>query len=509
MKKIIVVKLLFLVLSVFGQSSIMDRTFETGFNAQERYLTIPEPLKIQNDSTITFIHRSKQSGLTIQYLERYFINTADLSTRYIDTVYNYLTGPPLYVDTLQQFNLFPVISTNKDSKYNESYFYESYMSSVDTTIRITVSTIDGLKKKDSTLFIKSFKGKFVTDEPFIYDSTVYIRSSSFNNDTVYIDAIHLNGNYLGGGAYFDQLVFPNFQTSVGPLGISPNNDSLLLIGSFSFLDLFSLNRFTFEIDKANVLSSSTGTSLTNQFQWVGFINNKYTFYNNYYQVSGELVQTPFMQNFDFTIDRGGFSIDFDYDGNILSTKEFGSDSINENFAHRFKTDGALYYSGSSSYDGIFNYIQDYRNLMVFKVTTNSRDSVLYYGNSNHLNYGIVVDSNEDIFTISQYSNAWSDDSIFTVLTKIPNSLLVSVKEYNPKVSSILVYPNPTRDQLRVDGAETGEFYKIVSITGQLVLEGRLSDSKTINVGSLKTGSYFLQLESQRAATYRANVFMKE
>lgn len=121
---------------------------------------------------------------------------------------------------------------------------------------------------------------------------------------------------------------------------------------------------------------------------------------------------------------------------------------------------------------------------------------------------LLIDDNDDLFALSRYSNAWTDDSIFTVITKIPNSFLIGIKEYNPKITSVRVFPNPTMDLLKVDGAESGETYRVVSISGQLIQEGVINSDKAINVAALKQGSYILQLGSQQQ-TYRANVFIKQ
>lgn len=62
-----------------------------------------------------------------------------------------------------------------------------------------------------------------------------------------------------------------------------------------------------------------------------------------------------------------------------------------------------------------------------------------------------------------------------------------------------VYPNPTTKYLNVDiqsentGHETQ--FKIIDITGKLVLEGNLDDKNQINIESLNKGTYFIKLSN--------------
>jgi len=66
---------------------------------------------------------------------------------------------------------------------------------------------------------------------------------------------------------------------------------------------------------------------------------------------------------------------------------------------------------------------------------------------------------------------------------------------NNKLISLELFPNPATDWLMVEGLETETSFAIINARGQDVLSGKLSDSNnSIQVSSLKSGFYLLQLE---------------
>jgi hypothetical protein len=66
------------------------------------------------------------------------------------------------------------------------------------------------------------------------------------------------------------------------------------------------------------------------------------------------------------------------------------------------------------------------------------------------------------------------------------------------VTKIKVYPNPTRNQLRITNYELQiEDYCVYNGMGQMVMQGKLQDDATIiHVGSLESGLYYLKIENQ-------------
>ncbi len=67
------------------------------------------------------------------------------------------------------------------------------------------------------------------------------------------------------------------------------------------------------------------------------------------------------------------------------------------------------------------------------------------------------------------------------------------------ISEIQIYPNPTQDNLtvKIDPAFLNQPFQIFSITGQLVLSGKLtSENSEIHLNSISEGVYLLQIGNQ-------------
>lgn len=75
------------------------------------------------------------------------------------------------------------------------------------------------------------------------------------------------------------------------------------------------------------------------------------------------------------------------------------------------------------------------------------------------------------------------------------SRIVSLDEnYNRKVS---IYPNPTKDFIRLEGIRQNREFMIFDIKGELMQRGRVNQEEQINVQTLPNGIYFLQLDDRR------------
>ena len=119
------------------------------------------------------------------------------------------------------------------------------------------------------------------------------------------------------------------------------------------------------------------------------------------------------------------------------------------------------------------------------------------------------------------------DGTATITATITNGLATDTdytQDFNIKVSAavnvtnivmpkMVIYPNPTTGQLRIDASENGEWttdnmeYSIYSVTGQKIMQGKLlQDSTTINVEYLAKGMYYLKVTGNKTVTVK---FIKE
>lgn len=492
-----------------AQISIVDREFSTNYQVNNFFSADVKSSLIElDDSTLIYsLYKGGFDNVTARVVY-YWVNKTDLSIRDSNIAFMRDTSLNYYMFRGSLVSFGCEFLTDQKWPSNNVYF-ESYMTD-DSLIQMTFKNVLTDYRADSTeIFNLIQKNRFIVDSPFLYDSSIYTFTGNLAYDTAYLSRYDMQGNLLNQKILtwnFSDSTILIFPYAYGPTGISPANDSLLVFNTDGS-EIQFVNRYTLNKVRLIVLDNNQSANIAAFEGWMqmnstGFIldSNKVTLYGNLRKAPG-FALPEFSQYYRMTID---------YDGNILDKIHLGNTTVDNKGCYYEKINDDEYFVGSTPFSFNTWFSPEYRELLIFKVNNTQRDSVLIYGHKNYfINGDMVIDQNLDMFISTVYSNAWSDDSVFTVITKIPNALLVSVKEYNPKVSSILVYPNPTKDQLRVDGAKVGELYKVVSITGQLVLEGALTNSKTIDVGALKTGTYFLQLESQHQATYRANVFIKE
>jgi hypothetical protein len=73
-------------------------------------------------------------------------------------------------------------------------------------------------------------------------------------------------------------------------------------------------------------------------------------------------------------------------------------------------------------------------------------------------------------------------------------------------SAIYIYPNPVKNKLKIQFAG-GENFQILNIMGQVVYEGNLIESNTVDTSKLSAGIYFLKFSI--AGTFDCKTFIKE
>lgn len=74
--------------------------------------------------------------------------------------------------------------------------------------------------------------------------------------------------------------------------------------------------------------------------------------------------------------------------------------------------------------------------------------------------------------------------------------LTSQLEESNESTMISIYPNPARSELTIDSDEyTGRTYKIIDSKGGIVLIGKLSESKSIDISRLDSNVYFFRIGS--------------
>ncbi|NOQ72630.1 MAG: T9SS type A sorting domain-containing protein [Crocinitomix sp.] len=89
-----------------------------------------------------------------------------------------------------------------------------------------------------------------------------------------------------------------------------------------------------------------------------------------------------------------------------------------------------------------------------------------------------------------YTVVMTDDNGCSTTATITVGTQLSTADLN--ADQLLVYPNPTQDQITV--VKAGDFkYELTSITGELLFQGKAIDQKAISMGHFARGIYFLSI----------------
>lgn len=76
------------------------------------------------------------------------------------------------------------------------------------------------------------------------------------------------------------------------------------------------------------------------------------------------------------------------------------------------------------------------------------------------------------------------------------SFIFLLSNQDSELVNLVVYPNPVQDELRITSEEALDFYRIYNVTGALVSEEIIENTnKSIDVSSLTTGVYFIEISS--------------
>ncbi|CAN0295172.1 unnamed protein product, partial [Ectocarpus fasciculatus] len=157
-----------------------------------------------------------------------------------------------------------------------------------------------------------------------------------------------------------------------------------------------------------------------------------------------------------------------------------------------KSSGTRLLAGSMPFDRYAFNATEPREILIYRFNDHGQDSILLYGAKNHVPIQLYPDSNGDLFILSTYTEAWTTDSTYYMLTKIPG-FAISLIENHTTEAEIQLYPNPAHNYLRIDQLKE-EALQLAFYTqgGQLVKEVEV-ESKEIDISSLKAGLYVVVL----------------
>jgi hypothetical protein len=345
--------------------------------------------------------------------------------------------------------------------------------------------------KDSLLFTIRHRQELIFDNPIVYNSEVYIPTYHNNGMLNYLRRYDLMGNVLS-----SRLIdFSNFDVTKDfslniftNLKINPMNDSFLTMGAPLNSEFVMLNRYNFETETKLDITNSIVAIIANNNGYRGARTIKY-------EVKPYGIEMHGMADTDFSgIQRWQYyNCKIAWDSSLISYNTYG-DTTKDDVMYGFvESNGYRYIAGFSDFSNNNIYDPIYRTVPIVRLDSNGIvDSLRLFGLKNHRPFGLISDKNGNLILGSYFSNAWTNDSIFLQLTKIPIGILTSIREQ--KLSrNVAIYPNPTRDFIYSDEFENGDVVQIFNQQGQLLKEERINYSNGIDVRFLRTGTYFFQL----------------
>lgn len=171
-------------------------------------------------------------------------------------------------------------------------------------------------------------------------------------------------------------------------------------------------------------------------------------------------------------------------------------------------DAILVSSMNCSQSGIRNLVMNNSpNLQTINLQNNiistSDPDLLYYafriGNNSQLT-SICVDNGEQN-NLSYGNFSYNTSGNVVVYTGPTCSTVVQVMDVTDfaNETQFVLFPNPTSDAISIESTDSFEIISIYTTLGQLVktVRNQLQNSITINVSELKTGTYFLSIETDK------------
>ena len=198
-----------------------------------------------------------------------------------------------------------------------------------------------------------------------------------------------------------------------------------------------------------------------------------------------------------------------WNGDTLEKKVFGNFNVEEkSYAYHYNPENGTNFLGAAApFNNARLNAQEYRQMIIHRFNQFGKDSIVLYGNKNHVSIGMKQNSLGDLFVLSTYTDAWTTDSSYLQITKIPG-FAISLVEQKEISSDIQLYPNPTHDFIRIDELmHRPEHVAVYDQQGKLHFETNTFEDQ-IDVRNLPAGIYVVVLTVDNGQKHSA-IFKKE
>lgn len=231
--------------------------------------------------------------------------------------------------------------------------------------------------------------------------------------------------------------------------------------------------------------------------------------NHDFIISGRSGMAGSLSTFDALV------IKLDSAGTLQWYKTFGG-SLQDDFYSVIELSNSNYLlagTTSSSNGDITNYLGGMSDCWLMKI--DATGNIIWqktFGGSGDDGLSNVQKTNDNSYIASGFSGSIDNDVTTNLNTSSDNPwiikfnpLSVGVQENQLNNGNFSIYPNPANDIIHINSATslTNQSYSIVNTLGQTVLNGKLeNEHSTINVQTLQSGIYFLQIGGEQKQSYK-------
>jgi hypothetical protein len=356
---------------------------------------------------------------------------------------------------------------------------------------------------------------------FINNELVIIYASPFLDGKLYIEIFDTSGEMLKSRLYdsskkWAQVYASYLGSHFKEILAHPQLPKAFVLTSFVGVEIFVIDQNTLDTVITYNAEEYGGPGNANLINYGGYfqLNNRSVRmeYDGIMLIGEAFTKPYYLWDGDiWTNDDQFYCIKQKWDRSY-EIQDFGPKDINNGICYGYGVNEATQtrvIAGSIPFDDFRLITDEKREILIYMYDQWGKyDSIFIHGDKNHIATGLLVEDNGDIFIGGTYSNAWSNDSVYKWVTKIPG-IAVGMIEQEKINNHLYIYPNPTVETVQIK--EVAKFlnaeFDIYSQTGVLVKQGKVT-GESIDVSDFTAGVYVLTIRSESKEQFNA-VFIKD
>jgi hypothetical protein len=339
----------------------------------------------------------------------------------------------------------------------------------------------------------------------IFDNHIYITRCKRINiaDTLTIEKYNLAGSLVAQKMHNDSLTFSgrtiNRVYRWGPYQ-HPTKPNELVYGFYGWNKVACIDKTT--LDTTFVMKDPNY-----HFPFTKYLDGGYQLYADRITCSGsvyfiyDLFTNP---QFDWQM----FFSSRNWAGDSLYDARIGQIGVEEKgYAYTASQAHNQYIvAGSFPFNNYVITAPEYRQIAIYRFNEGGfLDTLVLYGNKNHVPFSLLAEPNGDLFMLSTYTDAWTTDSTYFQIDKIP-AFLIGLVENKLVSPEIIMFPNPTVDWVRLDiGEKPLAVIEVYNQQGQLLLREENPATNEISIANLPASIYIVVAKLEKGESFSALV----